>query len=195
MADPITMMAASTALSAYGAFEEGQAANKAGKYNRDVAYREAEALDIQAEQEVAAGSFNSQRIKRRAEEILAEMRAKASKGGQSATDATVVALERETVKNTSLDQLLAMAEAEERAQQIKHKAVVTRNQGDYMRYTGKVQQKAANLRAAGTILQGGMSWMDRFGGAPQTPSTNSVGGIGKTVGKTASKMLSSVGSP
>jgi parvulin-like peptidyl-prolyl isomerase len=190
MADPVTMtlMAVGTGMQAYGQYQQGQSAKAAGKYNQAVAYREAQALDVQAEQEVAAGTFNAQRIAKRSEEILSEMRAKAASGGQSAQDASVVALAQETVKNTTLDQLIEMAGAEERAQQIKHSGVVRRSQGDYAKYQGGVAAKAANLAAATTLVQGGASWMQRFG----TPSSS--GSMSGSVSSAGSGVANNVAS-
>ncbi|WP_370373784.1 hypothetical protein [Henriciella pelagia] len=166
MADPVSMtvMAAGTALSAYGKFEEGQQANKAGKYNRDVAYREAEQLDIQAEQEIAVASHRAQDIARRAKELMGTQRAAASAGGQASTDATSVALQQEAVKTSSLDQVMEMALAEERAQQIRYQGSVRRSEGDHARYVGKQRQRAAMISAGTTLLKGGASWYDKFGG-------------------------------
>ena len=176
-------------MNAYGKFEAGQQANKAGKYNLAAAKREAEALEIQAGQEVAAASMNSERIARRAREIMAENRAKAAAGGQSTLDGSVVAIERELVKNATLDQLIEIANAESRADQIRHKADTVRAQGHYDRWQGKVQQRAANLSAVGTLVQGGVSWYDKFGGggagggSTSSAARGAVSGAGRGVGK------------
>lgn len=166
MADPVTMtvMAASTGLKAFGEFEAGQAANKAGKYNRDIAYREAEQLDTQAEQEIAVSTFRAVEIARRAKELQGTQRVAASAGNQAATDTSVTEITQETVRTATLDQLMEMAQAEERAQQIKYQGVVRRSEGDFARYQGKQQQRAATLRAATTIMDGAVSWADKYGG-------------------------------
>lgn len=157
------IMVAGAAISAYSSIRGGQAAYAAGKYNKNAAYNEAAAMDIQAGQEIAVGTHNSARIAQRAQEILAQQRAAAAAGGGSTVDATVVAIQNETVKTSTLDQLMEMAAAEERAQQIRHGAVVKRKEGGYALAKGREARTAGYLKAGGTLLQAGASWGDRFG--------------------------------
>lgn len=174
MADPVTMtvmMAASAGMSAMGSIREGDAALRAGKYNRDAAYNEAKGLDIQAQQEVAAGSHNSVQIARRAKEILAMQEAQAASGGGSTQDGTVVAIQNETVKSSSLEQLLTMAAAEETAQQIRHKGEITRRGGDMALMEARQKKNASYLKAGTTLLKAGASWADKFGGGSTTATT------------------------
>ncbi len=152
-----------TALSAFGSARQGNVAAAAGKYNQRAAELEAEGLDIQAEQEVAAASHRTERIKQRSEEILADMRATAAAGGGSSTDATVTAIERETVGRASLDQMLEMANAQETAQQIRHKGEVKRAEGRLARWEGNQKRRAAYINAAATVMKAGASWGDSFG--------------------------------
>lgn len=165
MADPVTMtvMAASAGLSAYGSIRQGQQAAAAGRYNQQAAYNEAQALDIQAGQEIAAGSHNSKLIGQRAKEILSRQQALAAAGGGSTQDATVVAIQNETVKSSSLEQLLEMARAEETAQQIKQKGQITRREGDYARIKGNQERTASYIQAGTTLMKAGVDWRDRFG--------------------------------
>lgn len=159
----MSLMAGSAALSAFGSLKAGQSAAAAGKYNQAAAYNEAKGLDIQAGQEIAAGSHNSKLIGERAKEILSRQQALAAAGGGSSTDATVVAIKNETVKSSSLEQLLEMARSEETAQQIKQKAQITRREGDYARIKGNEERKASYIKAGTTLMNAGVSWHDRFG--------------------------------
>lgn len=170
MADPIsmTMMVAGAATSAYGSISQGRQAARAGRYNQQAAYAEAQAQEIQAQQEVAAASHNSTRIAARAREILAEQTANAAAGGGSTMDASVQAIRAETVKTSSLDQLLEMTAAEERAEAIKRGAQVTRTQGDMARAQGQAARRAGYIGAAGTLLKAGDSWGQRYGWNPKS---------------------------
>jgi hypothetical protein len=165
MADPVTMtlLVASTAMSAAGSISQGRAANAAGKYNQRAAYAEAAQQEVQAGQEIAAASHNSTRIAQRMNEILAEQTANAAAGGGSSLDATVTAIRDETVKTSTLDQLLEMTAAEERADAIKRGAAVTRTQGDMARREGKQAQTAGYIQAGTTLLSAGSSWGDKYG--------------------------------
>lgn len=165
MADPVsmTLMAVSAGVSAYGSISQGRAANAAGKYNQRAAYAEATAQEIQAGQEIAAASHNSTRIAQRMNELLAEQTANAAAGGGSSLDASVVAIRDETVKTSTLDQLLEMTAAEEKAEAIKRGARVTRTEGDMARIQGKQAQTAGYIQAGSTLLQAGSSWGDKYG--------------------------------
>ena len=154
---------ASSAASAFGSIREGQSAYAAGKYNKNAAYNEAAAMDIQAGQEIAAASHNSERITQRAKEIIAQQRAAAAAGGGSTTDATVTAITGETVKMSALDSLIEMASAQDRAAQIRHGATVKRASGDYALAQGRAARTAGYMAAGKTLLQAGASWGDKFG--------------------------------
>jgi hypothetical protein len=78
-------------------------------------------------------------------------------------DASVAAIRDETVKTSTLDQLLEMTAAEERSQAIRRGAQVTRNEGDMARAQGKAAQTAGYLQAGSTLLQAGASWGDKYG--------------------------------
>lgn len=165
MADPVSMglMAGGAALSAYGSVRQGKAAAAAGRYNQQAAYREAEAQEIQAGQEIAVASHNSQRIAARTREILAEQQAAAAAGGGSTQDATVVAIRDEAVKTSAVDQLLEMAAAEDRANAIRRGAQVTRTEGDMARIQGNEAKKAGYIMGASTLLKAGASWGETYG--------------------------------
>lgn len=159
-----TASAVGTGLSAFGQVREGQYARAAGEYNRKTAYAEAEGLDIEAGQKEAEGTHAQALIQKRAEEIIAETIAKGASGGQSADDATVQAHVAETVERKSLSQLVAQAEADEAAQQLRHGAEIKRRGGDWARTSGRFRQGQANIGAASTLLQGGSSWYKDYGG-------------------------------
>lgn len=107
-----------------------------------------------AKGEVAAASFNSDRLGKRVEEILSANRAKAAKGGGSSTDASVLAVQGETVKEASLDQLMIMVEAEERARMMRRDARQIRAGGQIAKYKGKMEAWGAYAGAAATVIGG-----------------------------------------
>ncbi|MEL6663568.1 MAG: hypothetical protein AAFR33_11250 [Pseudomonadota bacterium] len=150
-------------MQAFGQIQGGKNAAAAGRYNKEAAYREAESLEIQAQQEVAVASINAQRIKKRADEIMAQNRVAAAAGGGSTLDASVVAVSQEAVKNSTLDQLLLMAEGEQRGQDLEYQAEVTRAGGRYEEWQGKQRRTAGYISAAGTILQSAGSMGASFG--------------------------------
>lgn len=176
-------------MSAAGSISQGRAANAAGRYNQRAAYAEAQAQEIQAGQEIAAASHNSARIAQRMNEILSAQQAIAAAGGGSSQDETVQAIRAEAVKTSTLDQLLEMTAAEERAEAIKRGARVTRDQGDMAREQGKAAQTAGYLQAGSTLLQAGASWADKFGtgSVPKAGVGASAGGMTSKIGAVAKK--------
>lgn len=124
---------------------------------------EANQTEEMAKGEVAAASFNSDRLGKRVEEILSANRAKAAKGGGSSTDASVLAVQGETVKEASLDQLMMMVEAEERARMMRRDARQIRAGGKISEYQGKMAAWGAYAGAAGTVL-GAYEDAGSFGG-------------------------------
>jgi hypothetical protein len=91
----------------------------------------------------------------------------------------VSAIRDETVKTSTLDQLLEMTAAEERSQAIRRGAQVTRNEGDMARAQGKAAQTAGYLQAGSTLLQAGASWGQNYGfgggAGGKTPMAAKVG--------------------
>ena len=157
------LSAVGTGLSVAGQIAGGKAQRQAGEYNRQAAYREAEGLEIQAQQEVATATHNSTRIQERSDELLAEQRAAAASGGGSTQDASIVALRDEALATASLDDLLNIASAEERSQQLEYQAEVRRQGGDIQAIQASQRATASFLTAGTTALSGGVSWLDRFG--------------------------------
>jgi hypothetical protein len=74
-----------------------------------------------------------------------------------------VAIKNEAATTSILDQMRVMAAAQERAQQIKHGAQVTRSGGDYALAQGREARRASNISAATTLVQGAASWKSMFG--------------------------------
>ena len=81
---------------------QGQAASALGKQQQAIANDEAAQTEQMAVGEVAAATFNQGRIRKRAEEIMSSNRAAASKGGGDSTDASVLAVQAETVRNSTI---------------------------------------------------------------------------------------------
>jgi hypothetical protein len=131
---------------------------------------EAEALQLEtrARHGLAVGTYNSQRIAKRAKEIMASQRAAAAAGGGDTTDATVQAITDETIREASMEQKLVMAEAEDRAKQDRYGAAVRRVTGKQQSDASMTQSKAAKLGGYATLLSSAgnaySSWKSEFGG-------------------------------
>lgn len=141
----------------------GNAAKALGKQQKALADDEALQLEDQAKGEVAAATFNASRIKKRAEEIMSSNRAAAAKGGGDTTDASVMAVQAETVRNATIDQLMTMVAAQERARMMRRDAKQTRAGGLIAQYEGKMKAWGQYAAATATVLDAGQSSGWKFG--------------------------------
>ncbi len=133
---------------------------------------EAAQLETRAGQTVATGTYNQNIIAKRAKEIIATQRARAAAGGGDTTDQTVTAITDETIRQASIAQLLAGAEAEDKARQDRFGAKVRRYQGGEAYKQGKLGSSAIKTAGwADTIVGTGnavksasdMGWAKAFG--------------------------------
>ena len=128
-----------------------------GQKNKAAAKEEAAQRRAQAEGEKAAASATADRIRIKARRYLSTLQARSAAGGQSSTDASVMAVRAENVKNATLDQLLVMAEAEERARQMKLDA-------QQMEKSGLIDAASGSMRGLSTIIGSVSSnWGETFG--------------------------------
>lgn len=160
---PQIIAAVGAGASVYSAGKQGQTAAAGAAYNQAAANAEAEQMDRQAKAEIAAGTHNADRIAQRTREILAQQRAGAAAGGGSALDATVNAIQMETVRTSAVDQLLTMADAEERAAQMRYGADIRRNYGVFTGAMGKEAQTAGYIKAGATLMSAASDWGDKYG--------------------------------
>ncbi len=141
----------------------GNASKEAGKQARIAAEDEALQTEEMAKGEVAAASFNSDRLRKRVEELLSSNKARSAKGGGSSTDASVMAVESENVTELSLDQLMMKVDADERARMMRRDARQIRAGGKISEYQGRMAAWGAYAGAVGTVLEKAES-AGKFGG-------------------------------
>lgn len=146
--------------------ESARASETTAERARVASEAEAKQLETRAAQGVAVGSYNSDRIAKRAQQIVASQRAAAAAGGGDTTDATVQAITDETIRDASMEQLLTMGEAEDRARQDRFAAKVARTTGVQQARSYMQEAKAQRLGATATVLSGvgDMAWRSTYGG-------------------------------
>jgi hypothetical protein len=143
----------------FGAVQQHKASKKEEQAykisaERAAAASEAEAkqLETRARHGLAVGTYNSERIAKRAKEIMASQRAAAAAGGGDTTDVTVQAITDETIREASMEQLLIGAEAEDQAKQDRFAAAVARTTGAQQARSYQTQASAAKLGGQATLL-------------------------------------------
>lgn len=141
---------------------QAKAALNQGVSSLIAANAEAAQLETRAGQTVATGTYNQNIIAKRAKEIMATQRARAAAGGGDTTDATVMAITDETIKQASMAQLLMGAEAEDKARQDRFGAKVTRYGGAGAYEQGKLGSSAIKAAGVGqtitSISDSAMKW-------------------------------------
>lgn len=123
---------------------------------------EAGQLEQRAKDTMAGGSFRADQITKRAKSIVASQRAALAAGGGDTTDATAQAFTEDTIRKSSIDSLLEMANAESDARKDKLQAIQTRESGVRMGDIRRNQARGQLLGGAGTLLSGVADWADKY---------------------------------
>lgn len=152
MADPVTLgaMAFSTILSASGQIAAGNTANNAAKYN-------AAAEQTYGTQQFAASQRSAFQERRKTDYTLSRAQAVAASSGGGATDPTVVNLEGGIKAQGEYNAMTALYQGQEAERQ-------ANTQAGLDLYQGKQAQKAGYIKGATTLLSGGSSLFDKYGG-------------------------------
>lgn len=146
-------------IAAAGTLLQGKSAQKAGE-------SEAAQLESIAGQTRAASQREMANQRRSARYAQSRALAVAAASGAGASDPTVVNLIGELEGEGEYGALAAMYEGEERARNLEFGAAMARKQG-------KAAMGASAFSAGTTLLSGGSSWYDKYGGtgAPGNPGS------------------------
>jgi hypothetical protein len=171
MADPITLMAAGTAISAggtlIGGFMGADAQEEAGRLQEAAANFEAQQLQMAAAESRATAQrqmFERQRLTKLA---LGTLQTRAAAGGGKATDENVLSLTSEIAGRGEYQALAELYTGENRARGLEDSAAAKRYEGKARAYGAERAANAARigsvLSAGGTILSGTGSAMKESG--------------------------------
>lgn len=143
------MMVASTVLGTVGAFQQGQAAQKAAAF-------EAAQADQQAGQVRAQSQRVAEEERRKTRVLQSRTQALAAASGAGAQDPTVVNLDAQIGATGEYNALSALYEGENKARGYEMQA-------DAARYEGAQTKKAYQMKGLTTALSGGSSLFQRYG--------------------------------
>ena len=170
MGDPVTigMAVAGTVLGAYGQIQQGNAAEAAGKAQQKGLEYQAAQMEVQAGQERAAAQRRA--MDERRKKTLTQSRAQAisAAGGGGSLDPTIVDIMGDLEAEGEYNANVAMYEGEERARDLLTGSQLRRYEGTQARTAGKMAKKSSRIAAAGSLLKGGNSLMDKYGGGNET---------------------------
>lgn len=133
-------------LSFLGSQKEAKAQKEQGRAEKEAAYLEAAQLDQVAKDTRAAATYNSERIRTKANEILAtQQNEMAARGSNS--DGSARAIRAKTIREAGMDQVMLMADAETQAGKDEFQAKVARK-------TGNTAEALSKRRASATLMGG-----------------------------------------
>ena len=157
---------AALAVGTYGLTQSAKAGRKAASASDASAQIEAAQIEARAKGTLAEGSYNADRVGKKAREILAQRRAMAAAGNNSTTDQSEMAVQAETIREASIDQLLIMARAEDDANKDRYQAAVTRKTGRSQANIMRNQARANTLSGAASLANSASQtdWSKAFAG-------------------------------
>ena len=177
MADPLTWVSiASTVVGFVGKMQAGNAASAAGERQRIADKFQADQMERQAGQEVAASQRKAQEERERAQMLAS--RAVALAGGGS-TDPSVVNLLADIQGTGAYNAAVRLYEGESRAQQLRTGAAGKLYEGEMAAIGGQQKRGAYMTSAFGSAAGTGATLFDRYGGGgPRVAAAGSPGSAG-----------------
>jgi hypothetical protein len=142
----------------------------AGSHARAAAEAEADQLKARATMSRAIGSRQAERLRKAAERQRARARAVLAASGFSASDVGSRAIDEAVLKESTVNELLAVAQAEDEARQDEFRAKLRRQQG-------RGAELAGVLGAGRTLIEGAVSWRDRFGRPAEDAEVETGGAV------------------
>ena len=143
--------AASMGLKAYSQASAGRAA-------KDAADKAAGGMDDNANQAIAVSQVAADQERKKARMVTSSVQARAAASGAGASDNDVLKIVGDIAAEGEYRSLVALYEGKERSRQLK-------NQADVTRYEGRMAKRAGNVAALTTVLSGGTSLFDKYGGS------------------------------
>lgn len=151
---------AGTVVSAVGTIAAGNAAQASAEF-------QAKQADARAAEERAAGQRDSMEAEHKTGLVLQRQQALAAGSGFDALSPSFVNLAGDTAARGEYQARMSQYGADVRGQDYNLRA-------SGLRMTGQADQTAGYIGAAGTILQGGVNWYDKYGqGGPSAGATTS----------------------
>ena len=137
------MMGVGTAVSAYGAYQQGKMQKQLNDYNAKVAMQNKIAVAEKAE-------YDKEQLKRRVRKLKGSTVVAFAKAGVDGTEGTAIDIFEELAIESEKDLLMIQYNADLKARGYEIEAQTAS-------YTGAMAYKAGKMRAASTLLTGGSS--------------------------------------
>ena len=137
------MMGVGTAVSAYGAYQQGKAQKRLNEYNAQVAEQNAQIAQEKAD-------YDKEQLKRRIRKMKGTTTVALAKAGVDATEGSAIDLFEELAIESEKDLLMIQYNTDLKKRGYTIEAATSR-------YTGAMAYQAGKMKAASTLLTGGSS--------------------------------------
>lgn len=161
---------AAIAAKGFATIQEGRVAEVQGRFAKDIAIRNQQALERQAKAEREAASIEERRVARQEKIKRGRQLATVGKSGVGLAGATLSAL-TDTAFQFHMDRNLALRRGLIAGRQLKQRGQIILAQGRFARSVGKQAKRLSFIKATGTVL-GGMS----FGSKGAIPGAKGAAG-------------------
>ena len=138
-------------MQATATIQEGQVAEAQGKFAKDIALKNQEALERQAKAEKAAASIEERRIARKEKLLKGRQRAAVGKSGVGLAGATLAAL-TDTAFVFSMERNLALRRGLVRGRELRTRGRIIAAQGRWQRTLGLQAKRLSYVKAGASIL-------------------------------------------
>jgi hypothetical protein len=151
-------VSAAIAAAAGGGIMQATGQIKAGKYQRALAYQQANVMDTEADYVTYSGDVaaNKQRIGVR--RLIGDQRASAGAQGIAIDEGSIADIQADTAKFGEMDALTILQDAAVNAWSLRTQGNLTRAQGDNAAKTGRQQAFATILGTGGSIAGARYGW-------------------------------------
>lgn len=144
----VTAMAAGTAISAYGAYQQGKAQKQLYEYNAQIAEQNSKLAQDKA-------AYDKEQLRRRYRKIAGSQRVAFAKGGVDSSTGTPLYVQEELAMLTEEDILMTQYNADLKSRGFQVEATQARYQGAAAYQAGKMRAAATLLTGAGQTYQTG----------------------------------------
>ena len=141
----------SSIFTALGQIQEGRIAEAQGKFAKQIAVRNQQALERQGKAEQTAAQVEERRVARKQKIVQAQQRARLGKTGGQIAGATLAFL-ADTAFQFSLERNFALRRGLVRGRELRERGRIELAKGRFARTLGKQLKKLSFLKAGGSIL-------------------------------------------
>ncbi len=147
------LITAGTGLLATSAIQQGRASAAQGKFTKQIALRNQQAIERQTKAEKESSRIKERRIARREKIVTGRQIAAAGKSGGQIAGATLNVL-ADTARQFSLSRNFALRAGLFRGQELKERGGIIAAEGRFAKSIGVFQKRTSFIKAGGTVLAG-----------------------------------------